>query len=60
MLVHPVFLRRRVHEKTQQLRFAQIVLPHLDAAYNLARWLTRNDQDAENVVVVPPVTSSRH
>ena len=41
---------RRVQEKTQQARFEQIVLPHLDAAYNLARWLTRNDQDAEDVV----------
>jgi RNA polymerase sigma-70 factor, ECF subfamily len=41
---------RRVQEKPQQLRFEQIVLPHLDAAYNLARWLTRNDQDAEDVV----------
>ena len=30
--------------------FEQIVLPHLDSAYNLARWLTRNDQDAEDVV----------
>jgi len=30
--------------------FEQTVLPHLDAAYNLARWLTRNDQDAEDVV----------
>ena len=31
-------------------RFETSVLPHLDAAYNLARWLTRNDQDAEDVV----------
>ena len=30
--------------------FEQTVLPHLDAAYNLARWLTRNDHDAEDVV----------
>ncbi len=26
------------------------VLPHLDAAYNLARWLVRSDQDAEDIV----------
>ncbi len=31
-------------------RFDELVLPHLDAAYNLARWLTRDDQDAEDVV----------
>src|ERR1700752_2911507 len=30
-------------------RFEQTVLPHLDAAYNLARWLMRNDQDAQDV-----------
>ncbi len=30
--------------------FEQAVLPHLDAAYNLARWLTRDDHDAEDVV----------
>src|SRR5215471_982539 len=31
-------------------RFEQLVLPHLNAAYNLARWLTRNDDDAQDVV----------
>ena len=31
-------------------RFDELVLPHLDAAYNLARWLTRDTHDAEDVV----------
>ena len=30
--------------------FEEVVLPHLDAAYRLARWLMRNDHDAEDVV----------
>jgi RNA polymerase sigma-70 factor, ECF subfamily len=30
--------------------FEEAVLPHLNAAYNLARWLTRSDTDAEDVV----------
>jgi RNA polymerase sigma-70 factor (ECF subfamily) len=34
----------------RQSRFEQVVLPHLNAAYNLARWLTRNEHDAEDVV----------
>jgi RNA polymerase sigma-70 factor, ECF subfamily len=33
-----------------QGRFEKLVLPHLDAAYNLARWLTRNPADADDVV----------
>jgi RNA polymerase sigma-70 factor, ECF subfamily len=30
--------------------FEQAVLPHLDAAFNLARWLMRNEQDAQDAV----------
>lgn len=35
---------------SQLARFEQVVLPHLDSAYNLARWLTGNEHDAEDVV----------
>jgi RNA polymerase sigma factor (sigma-70 family) len=35
------------HEKT---RFANVVLPHLGDAYALARWLARNDSDAQDIV----------
>jgi RNA polymerase sigma-70 factor (ECF subfamily) len=31
-------------------RFEEAVMPHLDAAFNYARWLTRSDADAEDVV----------
>jgi RNA polymerase sigma-70 factor, ECF subfamily len=31
------------------VRFEQLVLPHLDAAFNLARWLLRSRVDAEDV-----------
>ena len=31
-------------------RFEQEALPHLDAAFNLARWLTRSDSEAEDIV----------
>ncbi len=30
--------------------FEQLMLPHLDAAYNLARWLLRDEHDAEDAV----------
>jgi RNA polymerase sigma-70 factor (ECF subfamily) len=37
-------------EKSKAVRFEEIALPHLSAAYNLARWLVRNDHDAKDVV----------
>ena len=37
-------------EQDKNRRFEQIALPHLDAAYNLARWLAGNDHDAADVV----------
>lgn len=37
-------------DNNQLSTFNDAVLPHLNTAYNLARWLTRNDQDAEDVV----------
>jgi RNA polymerase sigma-70 factor (ECF subfamily) len=35
---------------SEHIRFEELVLPHLDAGYNLARWLTRDVHDAEDVV----------
>ena len=32
-----------------RLRFEQLVLPHVDTAFNLARWLLRSREDAEDV-----------
>jgi len=37
-------------ESSALARFEAVVLPHLDAAYTLARYLTRNPHDAEDVV----------
>jgi hypothetical protein len=38
-----------VDERERLKAFEQTVLPHLDAAYNLARWLAGNDHDAQDV-----------
>ena len=37
-------------EKNKIANFEETVLPHLNAAYNLARWLTHNEADADDVV----------
>ncbi len=38
-----------VLDSQERVRFEQIVLPHLDAAFNLARWILRGRNDAEDV-----------
>jgi RNA polymerase sigma-70 factor, ECF subfamily len=52
-VIRPAVLPRRgastftPHEKSA--RFKLLLEPHLDAAYNFARWLARNDDDAQDV-----------
>jgi RNA polymerase sigma-70 factor (ECF subfamily) len=48
-----------MHPQDTTRDFETIALPHLDAAYNLARWLTRNDQDAEDLVQAAYVRAFR-
>ena len=33
----------------ERQRFEQLVVPHLDSAHNLARWLLRSESDAQDV-----------
>src|SRR5581483_11336580 len=37
-------------EEIDRLAFEETMLPHLDAAFNLARWLTGNEHDAQDIV----------
>ena len=41
---------RRAGGEDDHQRFARLVLPHLGDAYSLARWITANRADAEDVV----------
>jgi RNA polymerase sigma factor (sigma-70 family) len=37
-------------EQNKHALFEQTILPHIDAAYNLARWIINDGQDAEDIV----------
>jgi RNA polymerase sigma-70 factor (ECF subfamily) len=39
-----------VSEEHDVASFEEAILPHLDAAHNLARWLVHNEQDAQDIV----------
>jgi RNA polymerase sigma-70 factor (ECF subfamily) len=39
-----------LHSEARLKAFEETALPHLNAAYNLARWLTRNEHDAQDIV----------
>ena len=45
----PLFMKP-VEDSETLVSFETLMLPHLDAAYNLARWITRNEDDAQDVV----------
>src|SRR6202023_2217681 len=52
-IVKFVVVKKREEDHAQPaelISFEEAMLPHLDAAHNLARWLRRNEQDAQDVV----------
>jgi len=48
--LRPALKESRMDGSTKLAVFEQTILPHLNSAYNLARWLTRNEDDAQDVV----------
>ena len=42
--------RKSIEQTMPRLTFEEVVLPHIDAAFNYARWLTKSEADAEDVV----------
>src|SRR5438874_10015930 len=50
-IVKFVVVKKREEQAKEELTsFEEAMLPHLDAAHNLAKWLLRNEQDAQDVV----------
>jgi RNA polymerase sigma-70 factor (ECF subfamily) len=47
-------------DEENRRRFESLALPHLDAAYSLARWLTHNDHDAQDVVQEAAMRAMRY
>ena len=45
-----VVKKREEQAKEEITSFEEAMLPHLDAAHNLAKWLLRNEEDAQDVV----------
>ena len=45
-----VVKKREEQAKEKITSFEEAMLPHLDAAHNLAKWLLRNEEDAQDVV----------
>jgi len=51
---------RSLSDQSKVVRFEEIALPHLRAAYNLARWLVHNEHDAEDIVQESYLRALKH